>query len=187
MLKDKLESMGWTMTSTCTDAGGYNKPSRYTIRIRCGDGPEYETSYSQGSAYRVWSRRPTGDDLGSIMTVRQWGPVCFGSTAAMPKQGQPVTQGQSGRLGRYKPGPLHEDFARCTKPTDPTLDAVLWVLLMDAQYVDGLGFSDFCDELGYSTDSIQDRRTYLACQETNSWLNKSGADREALDTLFIDY
>jgi hypothetical protein len=53
----------------------------------------------------------------------------------------------------------------------PTQASVLYCLLMDMDSGD-MTFSEFCQELGYQSDSIKDRDIYLACQETKEQMNR---------------
>lgn len=48
----------------------------------------------------------------------------------------------------------------------PTMADVLHCMVMDSLCVDGNTFDEFCDELGYSSDSIKDRLVYDGCQKT---------------------
>ncbi len=48
----------------------------------------------------------------------------------------------------------------------PAVADVLYSLLMDASAIDAGGFEHWCDELGYSSDSIRARAMYDACIET---------------------
>jgi hypothetical protein len=48
----------------------------------------------------------------------------------------------------------------------PKLEDVTCSLLMDGQpYFDGLSFEDWCDELGYNSDSIKHKETFDDCCE----------------------
>lgn len=69
----------------------------------------------------------------------------------------------------------------CTYAVTPTQASVLYCLLSDAQCGDDT-FDDFCSNLGYDTDSRKALETYLACQETNTKLNKFFS-RETISTL----
>ncbi len=67
------------------------------------------------------------------------------------------------------------------KVVEPTLADVMCCLLSDSQCCSGT-FEDFCNELGYNSDSIKALNTYLACQATrNGMIKVFGA--ELLDEL----
>lgn len=71
-----------------------------------------------------------------------------------------------------------DDFTYTVAPTQAN---VLYCLLADANCGDDT-FDDFCSNLGYDTDSRKALETYLACQETNTKLNKFFS-RETINTL----
>lgn len=48
----------------------------------------------------------------------------------------------------------------------PTLESILNCLIMDA-YCGEMSFSDFCDDFGYSNDSLKALDTYRACEENS--------------------
>lgn len=57
--------------------------------------------------------------------------------------------------------------AQWLKLINPNIADVMHCLLIDARCSEGT-FEDFCDELGYNSDSIKDLNTYLACQKTRN-------------------
>ncbi len=70
----------------------------------------------------------------------------------------------------------------------PTQASVLYCLLSDAD-LGSESFDDFCDNLGYNSDSIADFKTYQACMATAKQLRKifTSEQRQALQELLQDY
>lgn len=67
------------------------------------------------------------------------------------------------------------ESAKCYAHT-PTIESVLECLFLDAD-AGSESFNDFCDNLGYSKDSIKALDTYRACMDTKEKLRKAlGAD-----------
>lgn len=61
------------------------------------------------------------------------------------------------------------------EPVYPDLYDVESALVSDAQCIESsITFEDFCDDLGYSKDSIRALKIYAACQETYGLLIRSG-------------
>ncbi len=56
--------------------------------------------------------------------------------------------------------------------SEPTAADVLHCLLCDASSVEGSTFHAWCDDLGYSSDSIQARDTFLACERLAAKVHK---------------
>ena len=71
-------------------------------------------------------------------------------------------------LGLRSQPPTSWDVA---KPKKPTVADVLHSLFMDASAAD-YNFSDWCDEYGYSDDSIKALNMYKACLDTATALRK---------------
>jgi hypothetical protein len=70
----------------------------------------------------------------------------------------------------------------------PTQASVLYCLLSDAD-LGSESFDDFCDNLGYNSDSIADFKTYQACMVTAKQIRKlfTGEQRQALRDMLDDY
>jgi hypothetical protein len=71
----------------------------------------------------------------------------------------------------------------------PTIDDVMYCLIMDL-YGDGLGsFEEFCSELGYNVDSRKDYATWEAVRKQNETFRKhfTGQEIESLQEAFQDY
>lgn len=61
------------------------------------------------------------------------------------------------------------------EPVYPDLYDVESALVSDAQCIESsITFEDFCDDLGYSKDSIRALKIYAACQEIYGLLIRSG-------------
>lgn len=73
------------------------------------------------------------------------------------------------------------------KPIKPTVAAVLHSLFTDAKASE-YNFFDWCDEYGYSSDSISAMNTYNQCLETAASLRKyfSIEQREAIKVIIQD-
>lgn len=80
---------------------------------------------------------------------------------------------------------LNADKTRSKVPP-PTAASVLHCLVLDAQFGEQT-FSDFCAEFGSNGDSIKDRRTYFACQETVTKLRNVGLSVAKYSELLRDY
>lgn len=69
------------------------------------------------------------------------------------------------------------------KGAAPTADEVLECLAMDSSY-DGYQFEEWCNELGYDTDSRKAHRTHQVCMRQSERLRKfMGANYDALATV----
>lgn len=69
----------------------------------------------------------------------------------------------------------------------PQLADVMYCLLMEgAAYVDGFTFGEWCDEYGYSDDSIKAREMFDACDETGRRLSRV-CDYDNMREIFQDY
>ena len=73
------------------------------------------------------------------------------------------------------------------KPIKPKIADVLYSLFMDASAAD-YNFSDWCDEYGYSDDSIKSLNMYKACLETATALRKylSPEQRAAVQSIISE-
>jgi hypothetical protein len=70
----------------------------------------------------------------------------------------------------------------------PTQASVLYCLLSDAN-CGSMSFDDFCAELGYNPDSINDFKIYQKCMETRQKINKifNNEQLQQLTELLQDY
>lgn len=70
------------------------------------------------------------------------------------------------------------------RPKKPTIADVLYSLFNDASAAD-YNFSDWCDNFGYSDDSIKALNAYKACLETATALRKyfSPEQRKAIQSI----
>lgn len=73
-----------------------------------------------------------------------------------------------------------------SKPVAPKIDDVLYSLITDAD-LSIESFQDFCDNLGYDTDSIKALNIYNSCVENGKKLKKFIPDFYAACELFQDY
>jgi hypothetical protein len=75
-----------------------------------------------------------------------------------------------------------------TVPNDPTLEDVMYSLLMDASVGrNAMSFGEFCDDFGYDEDSRKAYNIFTACQEQYTKLRRLGVDFDALDDLLEDF
>lgn len=82
--------------------------------------------------------------------------------------------------------PVAEAYVKYYVPTPPTLDDVLYCLISDAEAME-MGFEDWCDNFGYSTDSMKAMDTYRTCQKNGFKLKKAGINIEAERDRLQDY
>ena len=68
----------------------------------------------------------------------------------------------------------------------PSVLCVLHSLCMDASACEE-SYDDWCDSLGYDSDSRQALETYLQCQNNASKLRKAGVDVNAMQNFLQDY
>lgn len=90
------------------------------------------------------------------------------------------------RASRLTPDGLKQ-LLRCSIPTKPSVDDVIYSLVSDAGAV-SMSFEDWCSDFGMDTDSRKALATYEACQQAERKLRnmKLGTLAE-LSTLFQDY
>lgn len=72
----------------------------------------------------------------------------------------------------YNNNSMKIDFhmGKALKQTDLTIESVINSLLLD--YIDyNTTFEDFCDEFGYSSDSIKASKIYKQCQKNTEKMN----------------
>lgn len=79
-----------------------------------------------------------------------------------------------------------EQLLQCSKPKAPTLKDILYSLQSDASAV-GENFEEWCNNLGYSSDSIKAMEIYKACIETAGLLRGLGFNLKELQEYFQDY
>jgi len=73
-----------------------------------------------------------------------------------------------------------------TKPKPLNIDDILYCLVLDS-YCGSLSFDDFCDDFGYSNDSINHLNLYRECSKTAKKLQKIGINIDEANELFQDY
>ena len=74
-----------------------------------------------------------------------------------------------------------------TKPVKPSIVDVLRCLFEDASSASNFNFNDWCDEYGYSNDSIKALNIYKSCLDTASALRKDlSPDQRAAIQSIID-
>lgn len=90
-------------------------------------------------------------------------------------------------LGLRKTSKPRYTWKEGAKPVKPTIAAVLYSLFLDASAADE-NFDDWCDSVGYSSDSIKALNTYKDCLDTARALRKhfDAATREAIQSVIRD-
>lgn len=71
---------------------------------------------------------------------------------------------------------------------DITIEAVMYSILMDSSFA-VYSFVDFCNELGYSDDSIKAHKIWLACKKQSKRVNEmfTKSEIETMRDLLVDY
>lgn len=71
---------------------------------------------------------------------------------------------------------------------DVNIKNVMYSILMDASFA-CYSFVDFCNELGYSDDSIKAHKIWLTCVRTNKRMNEMFTQKEieTMQELLVDY
>jgi hypothetical protein len=84
--------------------------------------------------------------------------------------------------GYLKPGTIaYESWEKAKKPVPPHAADVLYCLLSEAEACN-MSFSDWCEEYGYSNDSLKALNTYRECEESGRKLQKLFT-RETLEAM----
>lgn len=126
---------------------------------------------------------------GGLTTQSSW-------KATIIKNGQRFTcdyfKGSAHRYinGKRIPQNLKNTFSHYddSKPIPPCLAEVLYTLSMDASFVmHGQFFEDFCEDLGYDSDSIKAFECFEGCTDNWRGLVRIGANLEQLQEMFQDY
>ena len=79
-----------------------------------------------------------------------------------------------------------DELKKVSKPKPLNIDDVLYSLVLDTQ-LSRETFDDFCDDLGYSNDSIKANDIYKACQKNGKKLRTFIKDLDRAIDLFQDY
>lgn len=74
-------------------------------------------------------------------------------------------------LGLRKKSRAKNEWDATLKPVKPKIADVMYSLFMDASAADE-NFNDWCDNFGYSSDSIKAMNTYKQCLETATALRR---------------
>lgn len=178
----RLEADGWVMTYACQDAGGLKTPSVWAITLT-HQGKRAVTEYTKGAAHRHWRNRMTTPMLTAFWQryIQRGERV----QSMLPDLKDPEDC-QKGMQQHQRQ--VFTEYAMLTKADPPTLDEVMYSLVMDASSVRyGQSFDDFCQEFGYSNDSISARENYDACVQEWQGILRMGADLDVLQEMFQDY
>ena len=92
-----------------------------------------------------------------------------GRMGNMDKFSVTVSRGKVSYTASYHSGFGHRKAPRHSVtpvPANPTVDAVVACLIIDANSVNGDTFRDYCDNMGSCADSREALETYLTCQDT---------------------
>ena len=171
---EQLGSDGWALTYHCVDEGSPDKESVWGVTLT-RQGQSFTTEYRKGCGHRYWRKPSVAEMVGR--SLHGWGTVKY------IKPGQRV--GQKPRRLSVLEADLWENM---TEPQPPTVDEVLWSLLMDSSGIrDGQTFEDWCSDYGSDTDSLKAHKTFDACRDEWAALIRLGADFDKLDKLLQDY
>lgn len=129
--------------------GGDKQSAKWNCVIReVASGRAMETSYTMGSAYRVWKKNAT------TLIQRE---------IAQRARGERATS----------PGGATIHFMENTEPMRPTLAAVLEALVTDAaSFDDAIDYEDWASNFGYDPDSRHGEKIYNACGEQSRGLRR---------------
>lgn len=183
----QLQQDGWTLTYTVRDPGGYGMEAVFEITVARQGRNAFTTTYTKGCGLRRWRERAA--------LLGTW-PLINGYWAADYHPGKRVSfsRPRLKALADCRPDQRERQrdvlnaFDRMTEAEPPTLVEAVAALVSDANCVrGGQSFAEFCEELGFSTDSIRARGTFDACRDTWAALLRSGADLDALTELLRDY
>ena len=79
-----------------------------------------------------------------------------------------------------------DELKKVSKPKPLNIDDVLYSLVLDSQFSNET-FDDFCDNLGYNSDSMKANGIYRACQKNSKKVRTFIKDLEQAGELFQDY
>lgn len=91
------------------------------------------------------------------------------------KQGWSITLNYQGNRAQFR-------FYGGGASKTPTASDLVWAVAIDSEAIDE-SFSDWCDNFGYTTDSITARSTYKACQRNGERLVKLIGSAEVFSQL----
>lgn len=170
-IEKNLEEMGYSLSYEKIDDGSYKEFSKWWVVVTLPKG-RIETEYQQGSAHRQLKS----------------GPYPPGMQEIARKYRQQKQRYNHISIDRRKMTVLERDFLLFyTEAIPPTLEDVVYSLVSDAGIVAySSTFDEFCDDFGYSNDSISAKQCYDSSCETHRKLLISG-DFEKLQELFEDY
>lgn len=156
------------------------EPSVWIVSLK-RNGREYSTEYTMGAAYRIW----TGDKYqGRIVgPIGGWQGLTKYVGGKIPKRGDRV-QCHRGSV----PVVIAEMLQNQTAPEPPSLDGVVYALVMDAMGVrHGQTFEEWASEYGMDSDSRKAEKMYNQCINTWRALIRLGADLDNLEDMYADY
>jgi len=156
-INEVLSESGWDMVYSVVDAGGYEKPSKFTVTIS-KNGVSHSTEYTKGWGlrhYKTTQRKAT------------WKVAEFHGRATI----QNVAD--FNRRTTFDP-PTLEEVIYCLFSDAQCV-------------MNGESFEDFAAEFGYDEDSRKAEKVYHECVKTWQALLRMGADFEELGELFQDY
>ena len=159
-IAEALAADGWTMTANLDEPGDRNTESKWSI-VLARKGGKVECTYTMGPGHRQWTKVP-------------------GVFSGVKGDRLP----QFGRLTVREA----KDIDKWSEPITPTLDDIVYSLLMDTNSVrHGQTFKDWCDDFGADSDSIKAMSIFNACRDIWAGMVRCGADFDALDLMFQDF
>ena len=188
-----LEGRGFHLMFTVVDPGGLNKASTFSVTIyRTVNDKPIETNcvktlYHKGAAHRRWS-----NNFNRTYTAIHgyWGgEVHRGKQVQLSQKFLNLKDpAQCKPEQRDHQQSIFDEFAQLTEPIPPTIDEVMYAMVMDAGMVrHGQSFKEFCDECGLDDDSIKAKESYDSCTEEWRAMVRLGVNFDAMDELFQDY
>lgn len=170
-INESLLADGWSISPILVNPGDYTTSSEWQITITRNNAG-FTVPYSMGSAHRVWSK--TGRSMAAHMDRSKFGKMLPGKR--VPTLMCKLTIEEAWILNN------------CTDPATPELADVMHSVVSDADTVrHGQTFDDWCEELGYDTDSRKAEKSFNACRDEWAGLVRLGANLDELSELFQDY
>lgn len=184
IITEELTKDGWILDYKTIDSGGYKRDSQFTIVLHKNN-QHFSTTYTKGWGHRKWIKKSTFSPCcgywdryfhnGKVIAID------IPTSLINPSDIKDV------RTQRHQQH-IFDDFELLSEPIHPTLDEVVFSIYMNAQCViNGESFEEWCNDLGYSTDSIKGKQAYDYCRDAWSFLVRCNVDLDKLENLFKDY
>jgi len=168
---------GWSLDVKLINPGDRKTQSDWSVTINRQGKVGYTTKYHKGAAHRRWLSKDS----------HRFNIFCNQSRGLFKDyrilKGKRIPQ-IINKLSVY----MAEALDHYTEPAPPTIDEVIYCLLLDAGGVrHGQAFTEWAANYGYDDDSIKAKSCFEACRDIWSALVRLNADFDELDALFEDY